>query len=86
MKKSEFKTILDYVILNERVSGEEVRKVFDLIGLLGPWKTEEIKLYFAGLREGMKIEREEYPYCFEEKEKCKNGINFIFRKWKNIQI
>lgn len=63
MKKSELKTTLDYVILNEHVSGEEVRKVFDLIGLLGPWKTEEIKLYFAGLREGMKIESEEYPYC-----------------------
>lgn len=68
MKKSELKTILDYVALNERVSGEEVRKVFDLIGVLGPWKTEEIKLYFAGLREGMKIESEEYPYCFEDEE------------------
>ena len=68
MKKSELKTILDYVILNEHVSGENVRKVFDLIGLCGPWKTEEIELYFAGLREGMKIEREEYPYCFEEEE------------------
>ena len=63
MKKSELKTILDYVILNEHVSGEQVRKVFDLIGLCVPWKTEEIKLYFAGLREGMKIESEEYPYC-----------------------
>ena len=63
MKKSELKTILDYVILNEHVSGGDVRKVFDLIGLCGPWKTEEIKLYFAGLREGMKIESEEYPYC-----------------------
>lgn len=63
MKKSELKTILDYVILNEHVSGEDVRKVFDLIGLCGPWKTEEIKLYFAGLREGMKIESKEYPYC-----------------------
>ena len=63
MKKSELKTILDYVILNEYVSGEQVRKVFDLIGVLGPWKTEEIKLYFAGLREGMKIESGEYPYC-----------------------
>ena len=63
MKKSELKTILDYVISNEHVSGEQVRKVFDLIGLLGPWKTEEIKLYFAGLREGMKIESGEYPYC-----------------------
>ena len=68
MKKSELKTILDYVILNEHVSGENVRKVFDLIGLSGPWETEEIKLYFAGLREGMKIESEEYPYCFEEEE------------------
>lgn len=68
MKKSELKTILDYVILNEHVSGEDVRKVFDLIGLCGPWKAEEIKLYFSGLREGMKIEREEYPYCFEEEE------------------
>ena len=63
MKKSELKTILDYVVLGEHLSTEEVRKVFDLIGLLGPWKTEEIKLYFAGLREGMKIESEEYPYC-----------------------
>lgn len=63
MKKSELKNILDYVILNEHVSGEDVRKVFDLIGVLGPWKTEEIKLYFAGLREGMKIESGEYPYC-----------------------
>ena len=63
MKKSELKTILDYVILNEHVSSEDVRKVFDLIGLCGPWKTEEIKLYFAGLREGMRIESEEYPYC-----------------------
>ena len=68
MKKSELKTILDYVVLGEHLSTEEVRKVFDLIGLLGPWKTEEIKLYFAGLREGMKIESEEYPYCFEEEE------------------
>ena len=68
MRKSELKSILDYVVLNERVSSEEVRKVFDLIGLLGPWKTEEIKLYFAGLREGMKIESEEYPYCFEEED------------------
>ena len=68
MKKSELKTILDYAILNEYVSSEDVRKVFDLIGLCGPWETEEIKLYFAGLREGMKIESEEYPYCFEEKE------------------
>jgi len=68
MKKSELKTILDYVFLNEHVSGEDVRKVFDLIGLCGPWKTEEIELYFAGLREGMKIESEEYPYCFEEEE------------------
>ena len=68
MKKSELKTILDYVILNEHVSGEDVRKVFDLIGVLGPWKTEEIKLYFAGLREGMKIESGEYPYC--EKIEC----------------
>ena len=63
MKKSELKTILDYVVLGEHVSGEQVRKVFDLIGLLGPWKTEEIKLYFAGLREGMRIENGEYPYC-----------------------
>lgn len=63
MKKSELKNILDYVILNEHVSGEEIRKVFDLIGLCGPWKTEEIRLYFAGLREGMRIESEEYPYC-----------------------
>ena len=68
MKKSELKTILDYVVLNEHVSGEDVRKVFDLIGVLGPWKTEEIKLYFAGLREGMKIESGEYPYC--EKIEC----------------
>ena len=68
MKKSELKTILDYVILNEHVSVENVRKVFDLIGLSGPWETEEIKLYFAGLREGMKIEGEEYPYCFEDEE------------------
>ena len=63
MKKSELKTILDYVVMGEHLSGEEVRKVFDLIGLLGPWKTEEIRLYFAGLREGMRIESEEYPYC-----------------------
>lgn len=63
MKKAELKTILDYVILNENVSGEQVRKVFDLIGVLGPWKTEEIRLYFAGIREGMKIESKEYPYC-----------------------
>lgn len=48
MKKSELKTILDYVILDEHVSGEQVSKVFDLIGLLGPWKTKEIKLYFCG--------------------------------------
>ena len=68
MKKSELKTILDYAILNEYVSSEDVRKVFDLIGLCGPWETEEIKLYFAGLREDMKIESEEYPYCFEEEE------------------
>ena len=63
MKKSELKTILDYVFLNEHESCEQVRKVFDLIGLSGPWKTEEIELYFAGLREGMKIESKEYPYC-----------------------
>lgn len=68
MKKSELKSILDYVILNEYASVENVRKVFDLIGLSGLWKTEEIKLYFAGLREGMKIESEEYPYCFEDEE------------------
>ena len=37
--------------------------MFDLIGLCGPWETEEIKLYFAGLREGMRIESKEYPYC-----------------------
>lgn len=36
MKKLELKTILDYVILNEHVSGENDRKVFDLIGLSGP--------------------------------------------------
>ena len=65
MKKSELKTILDYVVLGEHVSGENVKKVFDLIGLCGPWKTEEIKLYFAGLREGMRIESGEYPYCMK---------------------
>ena len=63
MKKSELKKILDYVNWGEHLSGEEIQKVFNLIGLCGPWKTEEIKLYFAGLREGMRIESEEYPYC-----------------------
>ena len=59
MKKSELKTILDYVILNDYVSVENVRKVFDLIGLCGPWKKEEIRGYIAGLREGMRIESKE---------------------------
>ena len=72
MKKSELKTILDYIILGEHLSSEEVRKVFDLIGLCGPWGTKEIRLYFAGLREGMRIENGEYPYCvkieYEEEE------------------
>lgn len=68
MKKSELIKILDYVSWSEHLSVEEIKKVFDLIGLCGPWKTEEIRLYFAGLREGMKIEREEYPYCFEDEE------------------
>lgn len=68
MKKSELKKILDHVSWDEHLSGEEIQKVFNLIGLSGPWETEEIKLYFAGLREGMKIESEEYPYYFEEEE------------------
>ena len=67
-EKIRIKKILDSVSWGEHLSGEEIQKVFNFIGLSGPWETEEIKLYFAGLREGMKIESEEYPYCFEEEE------------------
>jgi hypothetical protein len=41
MKKSEFKKILDSVSWGEHLSGEEIQKVFNFIGLSGPWESQQ---------------------------------------------
>lgn len=67
MKKSEFKEMINRG--TELLSDYEINEIFHFIGLSGKWTSEKIDYYLAGVREGMKIESEEYPYCFEEEEK-----------------
>ena len=66
MKKSEFKEMINRD--TESLSEYEIKEIFNFIGLSGKWTSEEIYDYLAGVRVGMKIESEEYPYCFEEEE------------------
>ena len=67
MKKSEFKEMINRGA--ESLSDYEIKEIFHFIGLSGKWTSEQIDDYLAGVRVGMEIEREEYPYCFEEEEK-----------------
>ena len=66
MKKSEFKEMINRGA--ELLSDYERKEIFHFIGLSGKWTSEEINDYLAGVRVGMEIESEEYPYCFEEEE------------------
>ncbi len=66
MKKSEFKEMINRD--TESLSEYEIKEIFNFIGLSGKWTSKEIYDYLAGVRVGMKIESEEYPYCFEEEE------------------
>ncbi|WP_048783153.1 hypothetical protein [Streptococcus sp. 263_SSPC] len=66
MKKSEFKEMINRG--TESLSDYEIKEIFHFIGLSGKWTSEQIDDYLAGVRVGMEIEREEYPYCFEEEE------------------
>lgn len=66
MKKSEFKEMINRG--TELLSDYEINEIFHFIGLSGKWTYKEINDYLAGVRVGMKIESEEYPYCFEEED------------------
>lgn len=66
MKKSEFKEMINKGA--ESLSDYEIKEIFHFIGLIGKWTYKEINDYLTGVKAGMEIESEEYPYCFEEEE------------------
>ena len=66
MKKSKLKEMISKGA--ESLSEDEIKEIFHFIGLSGTWTYKEINDYLTGVKVGMELESEEYPYFFEEEE------------------